>query len=586
MLPSLLRASSDGALIVAAVWLITRGVRSLSPAARTVLWWIAAAKFIVALVWITPVALPILPAERAAAMAGTTASGEGELQRTAGASTVATGVRSTALATQGAAADLMRTMSIDWRRAAVALWIAGVAAVTIRSVRRWQRMDAVRRSARPAAPAVRELAADLARRIGLANPPEVRCSGDIETPLVTGILRPTVLVPGRFDALSGAQQEMALCHELMHLKRRDLWLGGVPALAGHLFFFHPAVLVATREYALWRESACDAAVLAALGCAPQDYGRLLLDLGITPRPTGLSAAGTSWSFSSLKRRIAMLQNATSPSRISRTAAATAIVLAVGALLPVQLRARPSVGASPRDAGATGSFTATVAAEAAAAAPAPETPQEREDARKFVFFVNDDQTIMSGSTQDAERARRFKRPGETMMWFRDGGREYVIRDREILRQVESVWRPVSAFGHQQGTVGEQQGEIGRLQGDIGSKMGLVGQEQAKIGDRQAALSRRFADDERSTRSRTGDAEQAQRQLDEDMRELDREMRVLDGKMRDLDAPMRELDDRMRVLDEEMRALDGKLQEAEHRALAAMRALLDRAIGSGGAEPVGN
>ena len=34
---------------------------------------------------------------------------------------------------------------------------------------------------------------------------------------------------------------MALAHELMHVRRRDVLLGCLPALAERLYFFHPLV---------------------------------------------------------------------------------------------------------------------------------------------------------------------------------------------------------------------------------------------------------------------------------------------------------------------------------------------------------
>src|SRR6185295_355006 len=100
---------------------------------------------------------------------------------------------------------------------------------------------------------------------------------------------------------------MTLCHELVHLRRGDLWLGWVPALAHRIFFFHPLAALAAREYAIAREAACDAEVLRVLGSAPQAYGRLLLRWGVAPRETGLAAAGASPSLQNLKRRLQMLQ---------------------------------------------------------------------------------------------------------------------------------------------------------------------------------------------------------------------------------------------------------------------------------------
>ena len=61
MLPLLLRASIDGAIAVAVAWLLCRTIPRLTAATRAWLWWLAAAKFVVALVWTAPILLPVLP---------------------------------------------------------------------------------------------------------------------------------------------------------------------------------------------------------------------------------------------------------------------------------------------------------------------------------------------------------------------------------------------------------------------------------------------------------------------------------------------------------------------------------------------
>ena len=64
MMWTLARASLEGALVVAAIWALSRTL-TLAPATRTLLWWCAAAKFVLALVWTAPIAIPILPARGA-----------------------------------------------------------------------------------------------------------------------------------------------------------------------------------------------------------------------------------------------------------------------------------------------------------------------------------------------------------------------------------------------------------------------------------------------------------------------------------------------------------------------------------------
>jgi Zn-dependent protease with chaperone function len=178
--------------------------------------------------------------------------------------------------------------------------------------------------------------AALCRRLRL-RPPGLLASPAVRSPLVVGPARPRVLLPeAGLAEMSAAEAEMVLCHELAHLRRRDLWLGWLPSLASTIFFFHPLAALAAREYALAREAACDAEVLRVLGSAPRDYGRLLLRWGLAPRESGLAAAAAAPSRHHLKRRLLMLdRHHHAPRRRALLWAAPAAV-ALLALLPLRL----------------------------------------------------------------------------------------------------------------------------------------------------------------------------------------------------------------------------------------------------------
>ena len=571
MLDHLARASVDSAVVVAIVWILCRTLPRLPSATRALLWWCTAAKFVISLVWTTPLLLPVLPAT----------------ERLGG--NPAVSVREIA----GLQPALSRTSeepresspALPWSALILGGWCLGVYISAHRGVGRWRKIHHAVRGSSPVPSRIQAMTQDLCRHLGLRRVPEVRVSDEVLTPLVTGLLRPIVLVPeGRFDALSERQQRMTLCHELAHVKRSDLWLGCIPALAERLFFFHPLAHIAAREYVFWREAACDAAVLEALDAAPQEYGRLLLDLGVARPRTSLAAAGAPWSFSILKRRIVMLRDPSSRSITSRVVASAVVGLAVAAIAPLQLTARAP--ASP-------------AAIAASAAPETSTPQTSLTARNelreadlnFVLFLDENRTTMSGSVPgDIDRAKSLRRPGEPMLWFRKADREYVVRDQAVLRDVLKLWEPVNEVGDEQGKVGGKQGEIGAKQGAIGARQGEVGAEQGIIGWRQGAIGARQSElaaresSQSLTEAQRREIDKERRELDNQMRELDREMRKLDVRMRELDQPMTALNEQMTVLDKEMSVLNRRMEEAVKRAEEGMRALVDRAISSGAAQAV--
>jgi hypothetical protein len=175
----------------------------------------------------------------------------------------------------------------------------------------------------------------LASAIGLRRIPAVHRSSDIDAPQVVGIVRPVILMPA--TQMAEADRVMALSHELMHVRRGDLALGWVPAIAERLFFFHPLVRLAGREYQTAREAACDAAVVQALGIRADDYGRLLVRFGVAAGQPACTAGGASRSMSSLRRRLAMLQQSSSNGSRRIGWALSAVLLL--AMVPIQVVAQ-------------------------------------------------------------------------------------------------------------------------------------------------------------------------------------------------------------------------------------------------------
>jgi beta-lactamase regulating signal transducer with metallopeptidase domain len=400
MTAALIRASLGGAVAVAVVWAICRLLPRLSPAVRTTLWWLAAAKFLISLVWISPLEIPILPAATV------------NVAQTSGAAAAVGVARSDA--PSAAAAWNIETL-------VVSLWGAGSAIALILGMRQWRRASAIVRASRPASYDLNVLTSDLAGRLGIAAVPAVLESELIETPLVTGLRRPAIVVPASFHSLLPDQQRMALCHELAHVKRADLRLGAIPALAERIFFFHPLVHVAAREYSIWREAACDRDVLDALDAAPDEYGRLLVDLGVSRPRAGLAAAGASWSFTSLKRRLSMLTESPNRSKYSRAIAISAVGAAALTLLPLTLSAR-AVTIVPVQA-------QTQAVEK------PQAPKELPAIRAVLFS---EKTRLRGERNDVVKAMAYRTGEEKLAWFQIGDSEYVLRDAALLTRLEDAW----------------------------------------------------------------------------------------------------------------------------------------------------
>ncbi|MEQ7413967.1 M56 family metallopeptidase, partial [Xanthomonas campestris] len=283
-------------------------VKRLPAATQTWMRWLVGVQAVVGLLWSSPVQLPVLPAHTFASALG-------------GADTLVP------VATAAAAASTAANAS------ATAHAMDG-------TLRAYWRSRALVRAAQPCTDKALVQSLQMAAEAhGLSRPPALRLSSQIDSPQLIGPWQPVLLLPARrLPQMADDDLDMALTHELIHLRRRDLWLGLLPSLAQHLFFFHPLVHLAAREYAIAREAACDAAVVAGHRHCRHDYGRLLLQFGVSPRPLG-GVASASPSFLSLKRRLVMLQDTSAFPRLA--AALILATVAVAGVMPLRLVAMPA-----------------------------------------------------------------------------------------------------------------------------------------------------------------------------------------------------------------------------------------------------
>ena len=211
------------------------------------------------------------------------------------------------------------------------------------------------------------------------------------------------------------------------------------------------------------------------------------------------------------------------------------------------------------------------ARVAAADPSPAS----DDHTNYVYFHDEDHTSMSGSTKDIDHARRYQHGKEPVLWFRDGGQEYVVRDPDTLRQLDAIWKPIRDLGDAQGKLGTQQGGLGTQQGQLGAHQGLIASRQAALAVRESALDMRESNDALSPADRAA--------LRDQRRALRDQQRALGKEMRELDRPMRELGQQMEVLGRQMEVLGKKMEIASHKADADMHALLRRTVATGLAKP---
>lgn len=556
----LLRASLHGAAFIGAVWLLCRAVPGLPAWLRSGLWWLASLKLVLGLLWTSPIDLPLLARPLPAPLA----FGEPVSQRQD-----ATPRRhdvAPQLEVAGQEADL-RGRDILWFGLTCA-WLFGVAvqgSLMLQQLRRARRI--LRRSSPLESGTVSRLFDALHASLGVPYTVRLHVSDDVETAQVLGHGRPVVVLPrADVERLTQAELEMALAHELLHVRRHDPWLGWLPVVAQRLFFFHPLAGLALCEYVLAREAACDDAVLRELGASPREYGHMLLHLGITRREIGAVAVGTPSSPKTLERRLRMLQQKSNGGRAGAAAWGIVALVAIAGLAPYRVVA---VGPA-RDRADAARAAAVVAVDSGESGHA---SYGFDDDESIVFIRENSFSFVTGSDKDIRRAQRlFDQDKRPLLLYRSGKDTYVIRDPGVLQHVEELFEPQQRLGRQQGEIGQKQGALGAKQGVLGEQQRDLGEQQRQLAGEHAKLFR-----EQSHRKRS---EREERELEEESRALEEEMRELGHRQGELGELQRELGAQQGQLGE----LQGELgrQQAELARLsrpqlhAAIRSAIDRGV----------
>lgn len=107
---------------------------------------------------------------------------------------------------------------------------------------------------------------DMVRKIGkefkIARLPEIRVCGAAPSPILTGLLKPLLLLP--HDKYSEHELLLILRHELVHFKRRDLLYKLVLAFAKSVHWFNPFVWLMASQADRDVELSCDDLIIAGL----------------------------------------------------------------------------------------------------------------------------------------------------------------------------------------------------------------------------------------------------------------------------------------------------------------------------------
>ena len=159
-------------------------------------------------------------------------------------------------------------------------------------------------------------------------------------PWTFGPFRPTVALPSRFDALSPDFQRAVICHELLHIKRRDITVALIEELAVATLWFHPWVWLLRARIRVAREQVVDARVVELLGDR-DEYVRCLINISGHDLAPHFSQAGAGMLRPrELRARVDAIFQEAHMSRRRLAAVTVGLMMAVSATTYVAAAALP------------------------------------------------------------------------------------------------------------------------------------------------------------------------------------------------------------------------------------------------------
>lgn len=124
-------------------------------------------------------------------------------------------------------------------------------------------------------------------------------------PVTFGFRKPVILLPNSLRD-NHNKMNLAVRHELTHIKQHDFFSHMIVVLTEALFWFHPLVHKLKTELVEYREMRCDHLVLSEKSVSKNEYASLLLELIPKPNINKELSVNMAQESSNLKKRITMI----------------------------------------------------------------------------------------------------------------------------------------------------------------------------------------------------------------------------------------------------------------------------------------
>ena len=235
--------------------------------------------------------------------------------------------------------------SVTWQGFAFLAWLAAVAMMTVLLIQRAFFVRGLIAQSDKASDSTLGILERACEQIGINRTIALRLSPASATPSVCGLLRPTILIPkGLPNEVNVQHLKSILLHELVHIKRGDLWVSFIQTIVQIIYIYNPLLWVANAIIRKVREQAVDEIVLVAMGEQAEDYPKTLLNVSRLTfgQPTlSLRLIGVVESKKALIGRIKHITCRPFPRSAKMGISGFVVVLILGAALLPMAKAKKS-----------------------------------------------------------------------------------------------------------------------------------------------------------------------------------------------------------------------------------------------------
>lgn len=196
---------------------------------------------------------------------------------------------------------------LSWQAIVFMLWLAVIITMVLLMIQKLFFVRGLIAQSQDASGEILDLLTSCRKQMGLKRKIALKLSPNATSPSVCGLFQPVILLPqGLSEELDTQHLKAILLHELVHIKRGDLWISFLQTILQIVYFYNPLLWLANIIIRRIREQAVDEMVLVVMGEQAEDYPNTLLTVSrlAFSRPTlSLRLIGVVESKSSLRRRI-------------------------------------------------------------------------------------------------------------------------------------------------------------------------------------------------------------------------------------------------------------------------------------------